>query len=82
MSGDCGGVAAAIVSARHPVYLLGKLANPRGPENPKYLPLVCPYVQPRRTHTLFTGTTGHSTWCERTVPSYLSIRRHRSLIAL
>ena len=42
VSGDCGGSAAAIVSARHPVYLLSKLANPHAPENPKYLPLVCP----------------------------------------
>ena len=42
VSGDCGGSAAAIVSARHPVYLLSKLANPHAPENPKYLPLICP----------------------------------------
>lgn len=42
VSGDCGGSAAAIVSARHPVYLLGKLARPDAPENPKYLPLICP----------------------------------------
>ncbi len=42
VSGECGGSAAAIVSARHPVYLLGKLARPHAPENPKYLPLICP----------------------------------------
>ena len=42
VSGDCGGSAAAIASARHPVYLLSKLANPHAPENPKYLPLICP----------------------------------------
>jgi hypothetical protein len=42
VSGDCGGSAAAIVSARHPVYLLSKLANSNAPENPKYLPLICP----------------------------------------
>lgn len=42
VSGHCGGSAAAIASARHPVYLLSKLANPRAPENPKYLPLICP----------------------------------------
>jgi hypothetical protein len=42
VSGDDGGSAAAIVSARHPVYLLSKVANPHAPENPKYLPLVCP----------------------------------------
>jgi hypothetical protein len=42
VSGDCGGSAAAIVSARHPVYLLSKLARPHAPENPKYLPLICP----------------------------------------
>ena len=42
VSGDCGGSAAAIVSARHPVYLLRKLARPHAPENPKYLPLICP----------------------------------------
>ena len=42
ISGDCGGSAAAIVSARHPVYLLSKLASPQAPENPKYLPLICP----------------------------------------
>jgi len=42
VSGECGGSAAAIVSARHPVYLLSKLASPHAPENPKYLPLICP----------------------------------------
>ncbi len=42
VSGDCRGSAAAIVSARHPVYLLSKLAKPHAPENPKYLPLICP----------------------------------------
>ena len=42
VSGDCGGSAAAIISARHPVYLLSKVAHPDAPENPKYLPLVCP----------------------------------------
>ena len=42
VSGDCGGSAAAIVSTRHPVYLLSKLARPHAPENPKYLPLICP----------------------------------------
>lgn len=42
VSGDCGGSAAAIISARHPVYLLSKLAHPHAPENPKYLPLICP----------------------------------------
>ena len=40
--GDCGGSAAAIVNARHPVYLLSRLARPDAPENPKYLPLICP----------------------------------------
>jgi len=42
VSGDCGGSAAAIVSARHPAYLLSKLARPDAPENPKYLPVICP----------------------------------------
>jgi hypothetical protein len=42
VSGNCGGSAAGIVSARHPVYLLSKLAKPGAPENPKYLPLICP----------------------------------------
>ncbi len=42
VSGDCGGSAAAIISARHPVYLLSKMARPDAPENPKYLPLICP----------------------------------------
>jgi hypothetical protein len=42
VSGDCGGSAAAIISARHPAYLLSRLASPSAPENPKYLPLVCP----------------------------------------
>ncbi len=42
VSGDCGGSAAAITSARHPVYLLSKLANPHAPDNPKYLPVICP----------------------------------------
>jgi hypothetical protein len=53
VSSDCGGVAAAIVSARHPVYLLSKLANPRGPENPKYLPLVCPYTAAPDANALY-----------------------------
>jgi hypothetical protein len=42
VSGDCGGSAAAIANVRHPVYLLSKLANPHAPENPKYLPPICP----------------------------------------
>ena len=42
ISGDCNGSAAAIISARHPAYLLSKLARPDAPENPKYLPLICP----------------------------------------
>jgi hypothetical protein len=42
ISGGCGGSAAAIISARHPVYLLGKVARPDAAENPKYLPLICP----------------------------------------
>lgn len=33
--GDCGGSAAAIISARHPVYLLSKVARPDAPENPE-----------------------------------------------
>ena len=37
VSGDCGGLAAAIISARHPVYLLSKMARPDAPENPKRL---------------------------------------------
>ncbi|MEN6407536.1 MAG: hypothetical protein ABFC77_13830 [Thermoguttaceae bacterium] len=41
ISGDCDGSAAAIISARHPAYLLSKLARPDAPENPKYLPLIC-----------------------------------------
>ena len=40
--GDCDGSAAAIISVRHPAYLLSKLARPDAPENPKYLPLLCP----------------------------------------
>jgi len=42
VSGDCGGSAAAILTARHPAYLLSRLASPDAPENPKYLPLICP----------------------------------------
>jgi len=42
VSGDCGGSAAAIISARHPAYLLSRLTRPDAPDNPKYLPLVCP----------------------------------------
>lgn len=42
ITGDSGGSAAAIVNTRHPVYLLSKLVKPHAPENPKYLPLVCP----------------------------------------
>jgi hypothetical protein len=40
--GDCGGSAAAVLNTRNPVYLLSKVANPRAPDNPKYLPLICP----------------------------------------
>ena len=53
VSGDCGGSAAAIVSARHPVYLLSKLATPHAPENPKYLPLVCPCGIAPETDSLY-----------------------------
>ncbi len=53
VSGDCGGSAAAIASARHPVYLLSKLVNPRSPENPKYLPLICPYGTSPETPPLY-----------------------------
>ncbi len=42
VSGQCGSLAAAVISARNPVYLLSKLASPQAPENPKYLPLICP----------------------------------------
>jgi hypothetical protein len=41
VSGTCDGSVAAVVNVRHPVYLLSKLPNPRAPDNPKYLPLVC-----------------------------------------
>jgi hypothetical protein len=60
LSGNCGGSAAAIVSARHPVYLLSKLANPRVPENPKYLPLVCPCEIPPEANSIF--------WYYRRIP--------------
>jgi len=53
VSGDCGGSAAAIVSARHPVYLLSKLATPHAPENPKYLPLICPFGNLRGGDALY-----------------------------
>jgi len=53
VSGDCGGSAAAIVSARHPVYLLSKLARPHAPENPKYLPLICPCGNLPRADALY-----------------------------
>jgi hypothetical protein len=46
VSGDSGGSAAAIINARHPVYLLSKVASPGAPENPKYLPLICPCGDP------------------------------------
>ena len=41
ISDHTGRSAAAIINARHPVYLLGKLARPDSPDDPKYLPLVC-----------------------------------------
>ena len=62
VSGDCGGSAAAIVSARHPVYLLGKLASPHAPENPKYLPLVCPCGTWPEAHALY--------WHYRRIPLF------------
>jgi hypothetical protein len=53
VSGDCEGSAAAVVSARHPAYLLSKLARPDAPENPKYLPLTCPYGHTPETEVLY-----------------------------
>ena len=53
VSGDCDGSAAAIASARHPAYLLSKLANPHAPENPKYLPLICPCGTSPRANSLY-----------------------------
>jgi hypothetical protein len=53
ISGDCDGSAAAIISARHPAYMLSKLARPDAPENPKYLPLICPCGDSPETATLY-----------------------------
>ena len=53
ISGDCDGSAAAIISVRHPAYLLSKLARPDAPENPKYLPLICPCKNSPGTETLY-----------------------------
>ena len=53
ISGDCDGSAAAIVSARHPAYLLSKLARPDAPENLKYLPLICPCGNVPTTEALY-----------------------------
>jgi hypothetical protein len=53
VTGACGGSAAAIISARQPVYLLSKLASPDAPEDPKYLPLVCPCVDLPESGTLY-----------------------------
>ncbi len=53
ISGDSNGSAAAIISARHPAYLLSKLARSDAPENPKYLPLICPCGDLSGTETLY-----------------------------
>ena len=53
VAGDCGGVAAAIITARNPAYLLSKLANPHTPEDPKYLPIVCLTGSLQANDTLF-----------------------------
>ncbi|MEN6459111.1 MAG: hypothetical protein ABFC63_09285 [Thermoguttaceae bacterium] len=53
ISGDCNGSAAAIISTRHPAYLLSKLARPDAPENPKYLPLICPCGDSLETAALY-----------------------------
>ncbi|HPP51659.1 MAG TPA: hypothetical protein PK777_01825 [Thermoguttaceae bacterium] len=58
--GECGGSAGAVISARHPVYLLSKLANPNTQEDPKYLPLICPCND--------LATAGDLYWHYRRIP--------------
>jgi hypothetical protein len=53
ISGDCNGSGAAVFSARHPAYLLSKLTRPDTPENPKYLPLICPHGNAPATRALY-----------------------------
>ena len=40
--GEHGEQAAGVFSIRNPVYLLSRIALPKAPENPKFLPLICP----------------------------------------
>lgn len=48
--GEQGPLAAGIFNVRNPAYLLSRLSYPRAPDNPKYLPLLCPL-----DHALETG---------------------------
>ena len=40
--GEHGEQAAGVFSTRNPVYLLSRGVLPKAPENPKFLPLICP----------------------------------------
>lgn len=42
ISGQHGEQAAGVFSIRNPVYLLSRVVLPKAPENPKFLPLICP----------------------------------------
>ena len=42
IAGEHGERAAGVFSIRNPVYLLSRIALPNAPEDPKFLPLICP----------------------------------------
>lgn len=53
ISGQCAGSVAGLFSTRNPAYLLGMVAAPDAPDNPKYLPLICPSVDCSKPATLY-----------------------------
>jgi hypothetical protein len=53
VSGEHGPLAAGIFNVRNPVYLLSRLAHPCAPDDPKYLPLVCPLDHASETPQLY-----------------------------
>ena len=45
VSCEQGHLAAGIFNIRNPAYLLSRVARPKAPEDPKFLPLICPHDQ-------------------------------------
>jgi len=53
VSAEHGPLSAEIFNVRNPVYMLSRLAHPHAPDNPKYLPLVCPLDHTSETSHLY-----------------------------